>query len=457
MPNQVYIRLKTTLTWLGLSLLSVILLLLLVNAFDQDIKPEVLTFVDFSSEVVPPEQNAYPAILGHFAPVNEDPHRKGMEILAVHNEIAGKPWVYDPTGIDIRDKVLGANKLVFQGKATDLCERNAERCLPAYAAKAREIEDLLRNNRTLARRYYALYEYPHFRETAKDSVNILIFSDDANMNALLRAEIGLKAVRGQSHEALQMLARDLKFQRMRLRESRTLIAKMMAVAAVRRELSLLSEIMSAKRFNVAEAKLTEQMLKPLDRSELDMHRIFRAEFAVVKVTLESIPLDADAETAFDYVARVFFKRNATINLMYERHRTLAMLSQLSADDFVNRLKSSEVDEEQNARWLHRRLVYNPVGGTLFGINTVGLYTGYIGRVHNLDALMRLVRLQLLANKQRVRNQDIEQFLISTDPAFTNPYTKEPARWDRERRSLRFIGMREGMDGELMSKKIEVFL
>lgn len=457
-------RLTKILKWFGLILLipaALFILLLIINAFDQEIRPEALAFVDFSKEQIPDEQNAYFALMGHAAPLGDDPHQKGIEIINVHNRRVSEVRGYDPTIGDIRDKVLGPKKLVFQGKAMELCDRNSVRCLSAYREKARVIREMLRANRLLVERYYQLYRYPHFRETAKESAYVLVPFDDSATNALVRAAIGLQAHDGQIHEALKALQRDTRFWRLVFGECRTLIEKMIAIARVRRNVQLLSEIIASRSLNGKDINIAREILTPLSGSELDFQKVFRSEFAFTKNIIENTSDWGEQDDTWSesspwyFLARPLFKTNATINLMYERHRDLAALAQLPPDRLMKQLVLEESKSDSGAQRINWHFVYNPMGKLLADMGRAP-YIEYLGRTQNLGALIRLVTLQLFAKERGVSDSQMQSYLAQTEAGLMNPYTGEPARWDAQNRSLYFMCMREDWKGELMSKRIEVF-
>ncbi len=459
-------KLTTFLKWFGLTFLALVGLMFLANAFDQDIRPEAELFADFSTEQVSPVQNAYFAILGHNAAALDDPHSVGIEITVRHNERVAAAKEVDLTISSIPDLVLGPNKLQFKGDASKLCDHNAQRCLAEFGLKAPMIERLWADNRKLVERYYRLYDYPHYREVAADSPYILsATTGDHQTYSLIRAEIGLAALRGDVSQALEALRRDTRYQRMVLRECRTLITKMIATKRVRLNLALLSEIIANTRLGNRGQLIAKEILTPFDQTEMDMSRVFRSEFGFTRymfgVTSDWFSSDHDSTESpwWSDIANVFFKKNATINLMYERDLGLVELARLPPDKLVAELASGHVDNHFQNQWLNWHTVYNPIGKFLAALATVDSWVQYIARVRNVDALNRLVSLQLTAKQKGLSERQIPEFLAQSDRSLTNPYTSELPRWDAESRSIYFLCLRERTsdNSELMGQKVEVFL
>jgi hypothetical protein len=456
-------RVKTVSKWTAVVLVALIGLLFLINAFDQDIRPEAIAFADFSADKVPDEQNAFFASQGYFAAVSDDPHRKGIEIVALHNQRVAAAQKLEDTFTDIQKEVLGPQRVDFKGDTSKLCNYNKQdRCLSEYQKSAAVIARLSRDNRLLIERYHRLYRYPHYREVAFDSAYLPLFGNESRTSDLVRADIALRASRGDTHTALQALARDSAYFRMVLRESRTLIAKMVATARLERNMKLLSELISTGRLSAEDRQLVGTILTPLTPVELDTARLFHSEFAYLKYLLErisaseSLAADSTERQWWTHLFDLFYKRNATVNLVYDNFRSIAQLSGLPPDKLAQELASGRLDDELTDRLLGWHTVYNPVGklsGILMPIDT---WAKYISRGHNLDGYMRLVTLQLMAKERGVTDQQMPQFLSDADRSLKSPYTGEPAQWDEQQHRLFFPGLQYNKSPESVGPKMEVF-
>ena len=452
--------LVTGIKWLLYLLAALIVGVLLINLFDQHLHPDIPAFADFSSEGVPPAQNAYFALMGQAAALGSDPHALGMELVKQVNQLVDQGKGNDPVSMEIPDKLYGPGKIQLRGAINTLCERDAHRCLPAYRQKAPQIAQMLRDNQVLIARTYRLYHYPHYRETMQQTIAAPLPMYGTLGSDLILAKIGLQATRGEQLPALEALEQEVRFWRMVLRESRMLITKMVAVARLKRSFRLASEIMATYPPNSAQTAILMRILAPLGAEELNMARTFRSEFVFTKTILEDISATdmagAGKELTWKLTELFLFKRNATINLIYARARDLAALGALPADEFLKRAVQIQASEAQRPHWLSWHFAYNPVGKVLGEIATPD-YVRYIGRVHNLDGLLRLVKLQLLMQQRGVSDTQGADFLAKADPALTNPYTKQPMEWDPALHALYFQGMLERGDGEILGQRVEVRL
>ena len=426
--------LVTGVKWLFYLLAALISAVLLINLFDQRLHPDIAAFADFSSEAVPPEQNAYFALMGQAAALGSNPHTLGMELVKQVNQLVDQGKGNDPVAMEIPDKLYGPGKIQLRGAINTLCERDAHRCLPAYRQKAQHIAQMLHDNQVLVARTYRLYRYPHYREAMKETAVAPLPLYSTLVSDLILAKIGLQAARGEQLLALEALEQEVRFWRMVLRESRMLITKMVAVNRLKRSFRLASEIMATYPSNSAQTAVLIRMLAPLSTEELNMARTFRSEFVFEKGMVENISADAmtDADEGNKLMWRLtelfLFKRNATINLLYARNRDLAALGVLPADEFLKQVAHIQTDAAQRSHWRSWHYVYNPVGKIL-GEVAIPDYVRYIGRVHNLDGLLRLVKLQLLMQQRGVSDTQGADFLAKADTALVNPYTRQPMEWD----------------------------
>lgn len=461
---------KNALKWMAIVLtflfIGLPLLLAAINTFDEDLKPEALAFVaDFSGETITPEQNGYFAWVGLRVPVGEHPHTRGMQIVArLNKKLDTVP--HDIHDIIDLDTVLGPKALKFTNNLANLCGRDATGCLDRYRVKSTDIEKQVRENKVLLERYRALYRYPHFHETLKPRYYALFFYDPGSVSSLARAQHALHALRGDPLLALRQLRDDTQFWRRTLAETRGLVGKMIAVAAIHRNAQLISEIVASYPTDKTALAQTVQAVLPLTDLERDLTKVYRNEFAINMYLFSTLsaeqPTPCTTESincAVDKLTRTFlFKPHASTNQSFERFSEIAATSRLPAPEFLKGKKERLASDQYDWKWWLSSwcFAYNPVGKILNAIS-VAPYGSYTARVHNLDGFLRLVSLSLAAKQQSVRAADMPAFLARAQPNLRNPYTNEPMFWDSNNRTIYFNGMGEKHDDELLDKRIGVHL
>lgn len=457
------------LKWFAITIGVVAFSLLLINLFDETLLAEAAAFGDFSSqEQVPPEQNAYYALIGFYAPSGTDAHRRGTEIVKTINARLESSEAINMEDLQI-DALLGPDRMGFDGSGAEFCHRDAKNCLAVYREKRKEIEQLATRNEVLITRYYALYRFPYFRETVKDTV-MPVFPDYANHSYwTVLAKTGLQAAQGQTRQALIALEQDTAFWRRVLQHSRHLISKMVAVARVSRNVQLMSAIIASRQLDARAQAAARRMLAPLTRGERDFSDAVRTEYAINADLLNNVftkryyddPDDKGQPWDTVLLGRLFFQPNATINMTYRQYRELAELAGLPAQELVPRLRRLQAQDEARLAAPYRwHYLYNPVGKLLFAIGAPSavIYGRYMGRAHNLDGLMRLVAVQLAIREQRIADHAVMGFLERLDDSYRDPYTGAPLRWDPEKRALYFDGMPpRGTGDTLVGERIEVYL
>lgn len=461
---------KKALKWMTIVLaflfIGLPLLLAAINAFDEDLKPEALAFADFSGETITPEQNGYFAWVGLRAPVGEHPHTHGMQIVAqLNKKLDTVP--HDVHDIIDHDTVLGPKALKFTSNLASLCGRDATGCLDRYRPKSGEIEKQVRENKVLLERYRSLYRYPHFQETLKPRYYAHIFYDPGSVSSLARAQYALHALRGNPLLALRELREDTEFWRRTLAETRSLIGKMLAVAAIQRNAQLTSEIVARYPTDKNTLALGTQAVLPLTDVERDLTKVYRNEFAIhmylfgIVSAEQSTPCTTEFiyDCAVDKLTRTFlFKPHASTNLSFERFSEIAARSRLPAMEFLKGTKERLASDQYGWKWWLSswHFAYNPIGKILNAIAEPA-YANYTVRIHNLDGFLRLVSLSLAARQQSVRDADMPLFLARASSNLRNPYTNESMLWDADNRTIYFFGMSEKYDDELLGKRIGVHL
>lgn len=462
MANIKKIVKRTAIAFLGL-LIGIPLLLVAINAFDEDLKPEAIAFVDFSDDDVPAEQNGFFAWVGLTVPIGADPHTRGLQIVAQINE-----WVDTaPHELVDKDIYVEPSALQFTGTLSGLCSRDMTGCLDRYRAKTPDIDQWVRENRILLDRYRALYGYPHFRETIKPRFGTPIFTNPSAVAGLIRAQHAIRALHGDISGALGGLREDIVFWRHVLSESHSFTNKLLAVALIRSNAQLISEIVVNLPTDRRAITLASEAIRPLTDQERDLSRVFRHEFGSGQHFFTALPSEHNAgcvilESIADCAAlkltnTLLFKQNATINLYFEYLKMLAAASRLSAPLFLKWASEQRASVRTGVAWPWSwDLGYNPSGKILSTMLNLA-HNGHIGRIHNLDGFLRLVSLQIAIKQAAIRDADIPEFLGRARPELHNPYTGEPMQWDNQNRTLYFNGMNEKTDEELLGKRIELRL
>ena len=128
----------------------------------------------------------------------------------------------------------------------------------------------------------------------------------------------------------------------------------------------------------------------------------------------------------------FFQPAASFNNNVPYYKASLKLTSLSWQDYLAQrdatLAPFNVPAEPRIDW-----VYNPIGKRSLGI--YASYDDYIGRLHDADTYLRLLRLQLALRLAQVPSGQVAGFLKQLDAPYCAPCSD--FSWNAETRALAF--------------------
>lgn len=287
---------KKLLKWTSVVMLSILVLLVLINAFDEKVAPEVEQLVSAPLATVPQSENAYFALFGFQAPSGEDMHVRGVEMVAVYE----KAIQADPNSqaIPSPDTMLGEKRLQFVGNDKDLCRSSLDtnHCVAYYIGRSADTTRILADNKLMLDRYLQLTGYPHFQEILPPVVAtpMVHISPMRTAHQLLLAKIAMYVKNGATSGALAMIRRDTVFQRRIAAESTTMIGKLSAFSLLSADMRALSEIISMQKLTPADIAVANNILQPLTDQERRLARAFQFEARYNRNLLSLIAREGNA-------------------------------------------------------------------------------------------------------------------------------------------------------------------
>jgi len=448
---------KKILMWVlkaGLAVLGIAAVLaglaLLVNSrlFDEAPHPEIAAFVQFEAPKLPDEQNAYFHLIGLGAPEAEQPHAAGKKWLASVNDAQARrmkgEFVKWPEALGTPAKL-----------PPDLCRPAARSCLTQARDNPDEMRKLVAANERLIARYRATHAYPAYAEPADGLLWDYFyvtpgFSVVLSAQRLFLMDAALRLQQGELKAVLADLGKEIALCRRMLAGSRSLLDKHIANRCLARSALFASEVLGRHREQAGAAGLElQELLQPLTPSERQVGDAIRHDFRGTKLGLEHLmqypsqPLATDFWTdkgvwTGSWFGRALIQPNATFNHIYHLHKAkhAADMAPVGQLDAALLKAASEVPEP--SVWT---MFYNPVGKQLVHLFTdaevIPDFSEHIKRMHDLDALVRLVALQAEIVAKGVKDEDMLQFLAATDKRYANPWTGKPMQWDPKARQIYF--------------------
>jgi len=445
------IALRVTL-YIGAALIGLVALVLLINLYDPALDPDAAAAMNAAPSLAPDKENAYFVLYGLGVAEGQDPHAHGMRFVTENNAWmrsveAGKP-------IDRRDVEAMAKQsetIKWHGVTKDLCGEQRDDCLSSYVRNRAQIDKLARDNRVRLARYRSLYRYKNFSETSLNRIHLnWLPSYTGTEHETVIAQIALKAADGDVLGALRDLTNDTEYWRRVLAGASTLISKSIASNFLIRNYALASQIVARHRDRPGVMAHLAGMLKPFTSEEKDYKKAFSGEFqwgAHMYATLHNQQSEYGFFTGesrlWDRAASsMLYKPNATINLQHQWAVRMQALTDVPAHSLAETVQQIDGEFSKFTNPFRVDMGYNPVGKILvaIGASSPQSHARYIGRVHNLDGYMRLLRMQLDIYGKKVPVKDIGSHLENSPADLFDPYRNQPFRWDPDKRELWFEGI-----------------
>jgi hypothetical protein len=416
---------KKALKWLGIVLFALLgvplAVLLLINLRDEALLPEAVAYMRNDAASLPDEQNAFYYLLGFGAPLADDPHKAGKAWLVAVNQAqesllkgAEANWPAQPEGLP---------------KIAATCSPDRESCVRWLKDKA-QAGKLVEDNRQAIGRYRGVHAYPGYRDMTDArllSYPMPSFTPLASAQRLYLLDIAQRFERGEVDAPLAALRDEIALARRMMAGSHSLLQKVLATAQLVRTSLFASDVLSAHRARIGpKAAVLAGALAPLSAEERGLAPTLRSEFAMAASASDPSRWHGEdfgigIDTMF---ARPFYQQRASVNLLYGFTRAWSEVDQAPAAELDAAFARARAAEPKFSAW---GAIYNPVGKLLVFINALQP-AGYFERVHDADALVRMVALQAQIVAKNVKPDAIDS---------RNPYTGKPYGWDAQTRQLYF--------------------
>jgi hypothetical protein len=400
--------------------------MIVINLRDEPLAPEAEDFMKTPPAKAAKAENAFYYVVGFEAPPAEDPYKAGVAWLDAVEAIQEKllsgaeaPWPEQPRGL---------------AKIEAYCFPEKSSCI-RWLKESTEGRPALTDNAAVVARYRRVLSYPAYAETLEPRSydyplpRYLAFS---NAQRFFLLDIAQRLERGEIDEALAALRDEIAFDRRMLAGSRTLLHKMVAAAALQRTAVFASDALATYREQIGpRAAVLAEALKPLSPEERAITPGLRSEVIMAASALEPARWRGEKKAfGVDKVLlRPFYQHRATVNMIYRVTQAWSDVDNAAAPDIGPAFIRAKEAEPQ---FSVRRAIYNPVGKVLF-YNSLPQPTAYFERIHDTDALVRLVALHAEIVAQDVKPDDVAAFSKRS----VNPHTGKPFAWDPTTKQLSF--------------------
>lgn len=409
----------------GLLLLAAVVLLVNLPWFDATLDPDLQRLEHVEPLML--EGNAYPIALGFAAADGLDPRASGEKILqALHERfLRGEPITLEAEEMNA---FLGgmAKREDWQARIESLdCNARVELdCADRLIAEVTPLEAQDARLGVLLNRYESMIREEHFVESQERDV----YTPGPPYGRILdvgRIRLAMSLRESSTSDLLNKAAEDFRFWTRMLRESDTLVAKMISLAGIQNTLDFLSASLRRRELTESEAQFLRDFLRPLTAEESDIGEAFLSE-ARIAVLSETPPVAMGSP----WFVRRSLQRNATLNELYSkiivpmRHRAA-----LTPREFYTQLAYEPLNHDL------REFPLSPFnwGGHIALRNANWDPEQFVARVQDANGRISLVMLQ--AELKQKPGVDVSDVVSAS--RWRNPYTGDPMDYDPESRTIGF--------------------
>ena len=414
------------LKWAGITLGTLIVLFIGINAFDETLDPGAAAILNAQPKVKA-EENAYFYLAGMYTAAANNPSEVGRKCVAAQLKIAQAGTLL--SDFDSVAECRGHDSLKSLEDVSLACDWRQQSCLKQFFAQRAAIAHLAAQNKVVLERYGKLLEFKQFEDNHYlHPLAVFIKFPPAKLYQAISVS---RLQAGDASGFLNRTVAEAEFYRMVLRGESSLLYKMIGMAWLERSARLVSDAVQADPMLAQQNQaVLLQITRPYSVPERDLGKAMEGEFRLFTAMLRTFSVHSPS-----FLERWFYwplvKQNASSNYFYSNISVWRDLTQLPTEEYLaaEQFALGKLFNPWDDGYLH--WVYNPIGKTLVGIAT-SAHADYPRRIIDADGLLRLVSLQIQIAAQKIPESDIPAFLKNADPNFRDPYTGQSMRWDKTR-------------------------
>lgn len=358
--------------------------------FDQLLDDDYTTALPMGSNTAPSD-DAMRFILGLTSESGRDPQRVGAARLAARLEATDQD-----ENIAVSDS--GPDQVWLDRYPSVSCNARSQ-----LGCLERLRQDLARTPvedprlRLMLNRYRALRNRTGFDEAALLQSRSPLQTNYGMLLRLARLNTALRLHEDGMDAALSELQADRVFWEMMLRESDSMLARMVAVAGLWTQLQFVSELVATQTLTPEQLQQGDAIVRALPPQARDLGAAFATEQAYLVEELHE--LQAQSPLPRRLLVGLTMQPNATLN-RFNRQITRPMIDLAKLGPVKFRQRAEKGLQPDFSHRVFPPGLYN-LGGTLL-LRQFRSYRpwDYIGRIHDLSAMLGLVRLQIRIQQAR---------------------------------------------------------
>jgi hypothetical protein len=440
---KVFVLIRKTIKWIFLVLLTLIVILVLINAFDEKLKPEAQAALDWQSPAKILDDNGYIILLGLDAPANEDAKQAGIK--RYQEELARYQATQASHTEPLVSELNPPSDFVDEQWKVYRCDYKQQKsCVDFYRHfKAQELSEFYAAQQLLETRFNAIKQSKQYVEAMPPMLSAYMPSYSSLTSASELAR--MKAVRliasGQVSEGIATYTENAMFSRYLMKNASNLVSRMVGVAMAQKDIRVLSELLVqypaiAVDYATQLAPVTTSITSP----EFSFSKPFQSERNMMLQGMAQLPFEISkqANSFGKLMAKLFFQPNATVNLFYNWWQLTLDASLASPRKSV---AHSALEAQQRALlgWGYAPYyIKNPVAKILVSVAQPD-YEKYVERQYDLEGYIQLVSLQLGMTKLHASHESTEVRVNALLNQHLNPYTGKPMQYDASQYQISFEG------------------
>ncbi|MFZ6719265.1 hypothetical protein [Undibacterium sp. Ji49W] len=449
-------NLKAVIRWslrIFLIVAGIVLLLLAtfvaINLKDEALTPVTKALLQDQQFHLPDAQNSFYILVMMNAALDTDLLKNGIDKIRTQQALYQKDKAYYQS----HPHPEADEKLLSFNWNNNRCRQTIQNCVQMDLKKRAELAQQIVSNQVLAERYALMRKMGGYEEHLIPTFNASVppYSSLSRAIDLLLTQASFDIADGKLDAGLQLLESNNRYLRVVLKNSSSLLSKMVMQAAIRRQARTVSELLvlypALLEHHADRVSLLVQTMTEAERS-LEQPFLYEAGVQTqfpqhLPASLEMTP-DKSEMTPWplNVLGNFTFQPNATSNMVARNWTYIIDTARNTAVDFsASKERLKKMREAVNADGISFYLehAYNPVGKILMQVGIPDYALTYIGKSLDTDAYLRLVSLQVDILRKKIPDADIPAYLARAPVALRSPYDGSAMLWDASSAQLKFIG------------------
>lgn len=424
-------------------------LFLVINWKDEALSEQAQAMSQEKPVQVADAQNGFYILKTMDAPADTDVFKAGLEKVSVERALylKNRGTYQAPVQNAAIPKVV---KFSWDQKN---CQRTTN-CVQDTLAHRSEVSEQMKSNQLLLQRYEMMQKTGDFEERLLPT-----FTAELPLYGLLLKAMEMQTAQavfyiadGKLDAGLQALENNNRYARSVLKNSYSLVSKMVALTGLRKQVRAVSELATLYPvLNSQYAARMMQLVSPMSDAERSLSAAFSYEALLgmrFNEDLRNSKESAEVVDAEDVPWPVYpllkysYQSNATNNLLAQYWGILINTAKQQSPDIPameKQLAELEGQRLGTGIFSFHHYAYNPAGKILVQIGIPSYYSQYLERSVDAEGYMRLVALQLDILEKKIPLADIPGYVANAGKAYRNPYDDTAMIWDASKRQLQFVG------------------